>query len=76
MKFSLFNLSKPTPRKVKVFGKALVTAATSAAALNTVGGGSVAISMVLVAAGFIGSFLGEFFTDSETPKTDQNETTT
>jgi hypothetical protein len=67
MKFGVSSLFQPTPIKIKVFGKAMVSACTTAAGLNTVNGGSVKISVALVIIGFVGQLLCEFFSKSETP---------
>lgn len=50
---------------MKVLGKALAAAAGSAAMLNTVNGGNVKISIILIAAAFLGTFLMEFFADAK-----------
>lgn len=65
MTFKFSNLTKPTPPKAKLFGKSLAAAASSAALLNTVNGGNMALSIILVAASFIGIFIAEFFGSSE-----------
>ena len=65
MTYKFSNLFKPTPIKMKVLGKALASAAASAALLNTVNGGNVKISVALIAAAFLGTFLLEFFADAK-----------
>ncbi len=66
MKIGLKQFFHPTPDKIRLFGKSFRVAAVTAAGITALSGTSPTISIILVAAAFIGEFLTNFVGDDNT----------
>lgn len=69
---SLKSYFKPTPKRFRVLGDSLASASvmiSSYAILNDMK----SVAILVLASGWLGKFLTNFFTDTDTPETSTNE---
>lgn len=61
---SLESQLRPTPPKIKLFGNSLATASAFAAGLIATTGNT-KLALIVIAIGFVGKFLSDFFSSAE-----------